>query len=630
MRELGFYFKVLVLAGSTLVPRFALGQDPSAQILKLNGQAMSDYQNMKIDSAMETLAEAESLCLQNGLLGHEMAVTYLNMGIIEAAGRMNNAAAMDFFTKAICIEPSIAMDPLVSTPEVETVFNMSKSQAQSPDTCAQLAANVIPPPPPGDIPPPPPGDFLPPDTGLAPPPPPPPGPSGPIPQSEDIRHTAVAQQTKLTPLPLFVQVQPGMPVERVVLSYRTYGERLYQQVEMKKHGDVFATTIGCDVMQSFNPTAIEYYITVYGPGDVAEGYSGNEMQPHQVNMVDVLVGAPPALPDEVPPEKCTEECPPWNPDCNQGDCKQLGDLCDGPGECCKGMVCQDESCVPGDEEGGGPLDPFFRMSITVGTGGGIVFPDKVIPYNQYANTPEAVWKNNRYNIAACNQEGLDMDTCYDQLYRRAVIINTGVSWSKLHFRLNPMFYITEKILLGATFRGGIPLVADEAVMKVSPVGLLSFAYRAVGSGKDRFELDLVAGFGGGFIYHRIEYPDCYPTQIGPGHPWAGVDPSTGEYYDADQLGCYYVPGKDGDPNVDHPDNRIDIFSEWIGPKEDPDVSKWKHSYFKRSGFLVGELGVDAVIWFGNKIGLNIGLAFDIYFPDLALNGDFQVGPMMRF
>ncbi len=636
MREFRFCVRVLVIVVGVLAPNLVLGQD--SEVMRLNEKAMSAYQNMKIDAAMESLQKAEAVCLQNGLQGHETALTYLNMGVIEAAGRQNNAAAMDFFTKALCLEPSIAMDPLVSTPEVETVFNMSKNQAQSPDICAELATGVIPPPPPGDFPPPPGDDFPPPPGDDFPPPPGddfppptmmPPGPSGPVPQSENVRHTAVTQQAKLTPVPLFVLVKPGTPVDKVVLNYRTFGERMFQQLAMHSHGEGYATTIGCDVMQNFNPTAIEYYISVIGPDGMPVGNSGTEMQPHQVTMVDTLVGPPPSLPNGVPPDKCAEECPPWNPDCNSGPCKQMGDLCDSSSDCCEGMICQEESCVPG--EGGGPFNPFFRMSISVGTGGGVVFADSVTPYNQYANTPEAVWKNDPDNQNYCNFEGMDINTCYDEFYSREVSIGTGVSWSKLHFRINPMFYLTDKILLGATFRGGIPLTNDEGVMKIAPVGMVNFAYRMVGEGKDKFELDLMAGFGGGIIYHRIKYPDCFPTFIEEGHPWNGTDPETNKPYDKDGLGCYFVPDPNNrdNPDVSHPNNRMDRFSQWIA-MTDTDPDNWKHAYFKRSGFLVAELGLDLNFWLRNKIGLNFGVMFDLYFPDLALNADVQFGPVMRF
>ena len=87
-------------------------------------------------------------------------------------------------------------------------------------------------------------------------------------------------------------------------------------------------------------------------------------------MVDMLVEEPPSLPDSTPPPKCTEECPPWNPDCNTS-CKQLGDLCDNNAECCKGMICVEESCTPGEDDDGGPTEkPLMRVTVSGGTGGG--------------------------------------------------------------------------------------------------------------------------------------------------------------------------------------------------------------------------------------------------------------------
>jgi hypothetical protein len=45
---------------------------------------------------------------------------------------------------------------------------------------------------------------------------------------------------------------------------------------------------------------------------------------------------------------------------------------------------------------------------------------------------------------------------------------------------------------------------------------------------------------------------------------------------------------------------------------------------------LAELGVDMFVWFNNYVGLNVGLMFDFLAPEMALNGDFQLGLAMRF
>ena len=591
--------------------------DPAVEVVQLNQKAMADYQNMKIGDAVATLQEAEGICLQFSLQGHEMALTYVNMGVIEAAGNQNEPAAIDFFTRALCLEPTILVDPLVSTPEVETVFNMAREQSADPSVCAQLAAGAIPPPPP----PPPGGDFLPPE-GLPPGggfdepiPPPPPGAYGggpPPPQTENIRHEGVPQQEKMVPLPLFTMVKPGTDVGQVMLYYRTFGERNYQQMEMASMEGGYGATIGCDVLQTFDPTAIEYYISILSPDGQIVGSAGNEMQPFTTTIVSSLAGAPaPSLPNTPPPSKCVAECPPWNPECNkEGNCKQFGDVCTSDADCCKGMACEDQMCTPSDESGGGgDFKPKFRMTAAFGTGGGYVPSESAKPYNRVAEPPFDAWFP--VNETYCRGQGYSSSEdkkCYDDV-TKGIDINGGIAWSKLQFRATPMFYFTDKWMLGASFRGGLALDPSSEVMKVAPLGLLIGGYRILGSGTDKYEMTAILGVGGGFILHKVSYKDCNPYLVTEGHPWYP--------HDEDGLGCHV--------------NDIDSFSEWKGPAEDDaGVPNWyEASFFRKAGFVAIELGLEQYFWVHRNFGVHFGLIFDALVPNFAINGDVQLGVAFR-
>ena len=621
MRKAAFCSNVLVIAFLWLNPNSGHAQgDPAAEVASLNQKAMADYQNMKLDSAVATLQKAEGICLQSGLQGHEMALTYVNMGVIEAAGKQNEPAAIDFFTRALCLEPTILVDPLVSTPEVETVFNMAREQAASPDTCQQIAAGAIPPPPPGDFPPPPGDDFPPPPPGdgfdqTIPPPPPDTGlPTGPPPpQTDNIRHDGVTEQSRMTPVPLFTLVQPGTPVDKVVLFYRTFGERNYQQLEMTPNGEGYGATIGCDVLQSFDPSAIEYYIVIMDETGQNIGSAGNEMQPFVVSFVSNELAVPLALPGAEPPAQCTE-CPPWNPDCNAGgSCKQYGDMCSKNSDCCKGMICEDDMCAPGEDDGddGKPFKPIFKNIISFGTGGGVLKKEEVKPYNRVAEPPYEPWiKTNERFCTAQNYSSDELHDCYDD-HSRGVNIGGGIAWSKFHFRETVMFYLMEKLTIGASFRGGLALDPSSNVMKVAPLGMLMVGYRVLGSGKDMYELGVTLGFGGGFIQHKVTYDDCTPWTVPQGHPW---------WPDQDNSAC---AKEDINPNL----------NEWYGPGTNPDtglpVQTYEQSYFRKSGFLAVDLGIEQNLWFTKNLGLNIGITFDALFPKFAVNGDIQLGFALR-
>ncbi len=619
-----FSLSTILFVWSLSLPRVGIAQDSLTKAVQLNQEAMTDYQNMKIDKASAKLTEAEGLCLQAGVMGPELALTYLNMGVIEAAGRQNSAAAQDYFTRAVCLDDMIMMDPLVSTPDVEAIFNEAKQNAM-PDVCVQYKdpANMPPPPPPsGDFPPPPGDGFpdAPPGGGFdapPPPPPPPPPPQGgpPPPQTDNVRHNAVMQQEKLTPVPVYIEVQPGTPVEKVMLFYRTYGERIYQQIEMRKESGGYAATIGCDVLQTFDPTAIEYYIDVISPGGDVVGSAGNEGQAFQVNMVDSLVGAPPpTLPNGELPEKCQKECPPWNPDCNE-NCKKYGDFCSSNGDCCQGMVCKEGMCDEG--AGGGNFKPKVKIQLGAGTGGAFVPGEEVKPYNRYAEVTYEDWIAVPDNVQYCSSAGYATDEasrqqCFKEL-SKGVSVDAGMAWSKIHARISVYGYIKEKIMVGATFRAGLPLDSDKNVAAVSPLGMVNFGYRAVGKGTDRYDLTVVAGIGGGFILHRIAYADCNPVWLDPNHPWPN---------DADQIVC---------------DASQIEYGEWVGPKEaDPNIpgstrNYYMQKYFRKAGYVVAEVGLDQYFWFTKNVGLNIGIMFDALFaPNFAFQGDFQLGVAARF
>lgn len=386
-----------------------------------------------------------------------------------------------------------------------------------------------------------------------------------------IRHTPVTQQQRLVPIPIYVEVNPNVSVGQVVLFYRTIGESVFQQIQMEKHYQGYAATIGCDVLTTFDPTGIEYYVAVLDPSNQLLGTSGTEGQPHRVSIVDTLTVSPPTLPNQPPPAQCAqEECPPWNPNCH-GECKQFGDLCDSDSECCAGMVCVNETCTQEGEEGGGGVpgdfDPVMRFALSVGTGVGLVFSGAEKPYNQTSDGK--------------------------------LSIGTGLAWNKFHFRFNPMFYLpAEDIQIGATFRGEWTFDQDDDAPKFGPAGLANLSYRLKGEGHDGFQLLLLTGLGYAEFYHRVVYQDC----------------ETVLNEDTDELQC----NKDDMETTEEGDIR------WNG--ENP-VEK---VFFREGGKFAIEAGFDGYYWFTSNFGLNFGLIFDFLVPDVAINLDVNFLVSFRF
>ncbi|MDJ0763109.1 MAG: hypothetical protein QNJ97_08990 [Myxococcota bacterium] len=597
----------MLLAVGALAQR---GANPKTIVAQHNKKAMDAYANLKLKAAFKSLETALSVCKKHNLKGEPLARTFLNFGVIEAGGNQDNAAAMGYFKKALCEDQNILLDPLSSSPDIETLFNIAKQQVKSPGGCAGISSDPTPVPtglPPG------PSPALPP-VGV-----PPAGPA-PVEQTGLMRHQPVTQQVRLSPVPIYVEVNPSVEVGQVILYYRTLGERIFQQVPMTPRFNGYAATIGCDVMQTFDPSGIEYYVGVLNEDEQLLGTVGSEAQPYTVAIVDTLSVPPPSIPNEAPPARCIEECPPWNPDCNK-TCKMFGDLCDSSSECCSGMVCVEETCKP--SEGGGSdrlfvedYKPVMRLGLSFGSGYGLLLGSQVDPYNQTSKTPFHV-----LSMAPRKNEG-------------NVVTDTGFAWNKFNFRAAALFYLSPGFAMGISFRGGLAFDQSGAseVMPLAPTGLANVAFRIVGHGSKTFELTGLIGVGGGVIQYRVPYEDCAEFIIHDPNspessqqnvnPW--VDPRK---LNQVQTGCNW--------------KAIDSYQRW---KEDgyDDIwygtNAWDKStdriikvYFQEAGKLVGEIGLNSYVWIVKNFGLNLGVFADAYFlPDFALNFDLQFGPAFRF
>jgi hypothetical protein len=558
LRNNGLTVLWATLLGAVLLwggPARAQG-NPQTTVLQLNQQAMLMYGNLQFPEALQLLAQAEATCRQYGISGPVLARTYLNMGIVEVGGNQNNAAGLEYFKRAVCADQAVMLDPLNSTPEVETLFSLARSQARAPGACQTAQPQPQPQPQP-----------------VYPQPQPQPQPVYPQPQPQPqpqmqlIRHTPVTQQARMTPIPIYLDVNPAVSVGQVLLFYRTMGERIFQQVPMQKHLSGWAATIGCDVLQTFDPAGIEYYVAVLDPANRLLGTEASEAQPHLITMVGMLTVPPPTLPNEAPPTACQEECPPWNPNCNEA-CKKFGDLCDSDTECCAGMKCVGEMCT---EAGGkapkGDIDPVVRIPVSFGINFGLVAGGDAEPYNQIS-------------------EG-------------NLTIGTGFTFGKLQFAVNPMFYLpVEGLELGLKFRGGLPLEMNypDDVPPLAPSIYLSGSYRIAGEGFDGFQLHVLLSAGWANYFHKVPYQDCRPVEVGSG--------------DDVEVVCDPEDTKsNGDWNGKNPEEK---------------------AYFRKAGPVGVELGLDGYYWVVDNFGINFGLIAGILFPTFALNFDLNVGLALRF
>lgn len=101
-----------------------------AQISDLNSQALEAYQALDIDTARSKLEQAVGMAQQAGYVGPVVAQTYMNLGVVLVAGQNDRDQGLAAFLSAVCIQPNVQLDPLLSTPDVQLVFGQAQQDAQ--------------------------------------------------------------------------------------------------------------------------------------------------------------------------------------------------------------------------------------------------------------------------------------------------------------------------------------------------------------------------------------------------------------------------------------------------------------------------------------------------------------------
>ncbi len=380
----------LIIAVATLgTSATVLAQEGDAQAISLKKEAMNAYGNLDLDGAIQLLDQAAAMGEQ--LTANTVAQIYISYGVVLVGGQGDNARGQDYFAIARCLDASISIDPLYSSPEVEMIFKMAQTRATA-QNCPGLLANVKyqgnavqPAPVEGDglaiQPQPFTGDSLPP-CGV---------------------HNAPAQQRKSTELPLMIQIESDKlaTLDRVVLKYAYDGSSTYFDMNMQK-GDTGWVTVmlSCTEGQitDFDPSTVNYYIEGYDMVGKLVCGNGSLAQPYTVTMdpsapvVSGLAGMP-------KPQTCTE-CPPWDQNCHS-----KGVPCFSDEECLSGQWCSDMGFCEGDvgdvgkqDSGSDDVPRKFYAEILLGSGAG------------YASAP-----NQWYLSSAVSNPNNFSDTYYSYL-----------------------------------------------------------------------------------------------------------------------------------------------------------------------------------------------------------------------
>lgn len=324
----------------------ASAQRPLQQVLDLNRQGMEAYNNLEIDTAVAKLEEAIRAAQRGNVTGAPLARTFLNMGIVQVGGLTDNASGLQYFTQALQVDPNIQLDPLTSTPDIQTVFNLARQRAGAGGRPGggqtgggQTGGGQT-----GG------GQTGGGQTGGGGARPPPSSAGG------DIPHTPVPEQLSQTAVPVFLEVPAEADVANVYLYYKSQGMREFRRVEMARMTGGYGFEIPCTDV--FEPE-VTYYIVVFAPDGSPVGSAGTQRQPVRVPIVTTRTQAEPSLPGRAAPQQCSsdEECPPGMAGCTASHGSAgMGETCSRDGDCGEGLICEDDLCTLGSRDGDGDGD----------------------------------------------------------------------------------------------------------------------------------------------------------------------------------------------------------------------------------------------------------------------------------
>lgn len=257
--------------------------EPDEDAKQLSEKAIyDDYLNLRFDDAEAKLNQAVRNCADR-CSKPVLAQMYRDLGVVLVAGKGNKPDGVQAFIKALSVDPAVALNPDLNTPEVETAFAEAQQAAAASEPNGQ-AATV----------------------------------------SGAITHDAPSEQRLNTPLPLFVGVSAGEEVAKVSAFIRGFGMPQFKRLDFAKRADGFAVTASC---QDVGGTTgeFQYYIVAYDEAGEGVGRVGNENEPVVVLIKRELEGDAPRLPNSPAPEACvtpaaaTQDCPPDFPGCELGE-----------------------------------------------------------------------------------------------------------------------------------------------------------------------------------------------------------------------------------------------------------------------------------------------------------------------
>lgn len=243
-------------------------QSARTRVRQLTQEGMTAFHELDLERAEELLNQALAAAEDGHVDGTDLARVHLGLGVIAIGGYSDSQRGVDAFMRALGADSAIEPDPLTSTPEIQSAFQLARTRLASG---GRPNAN-----------------------GSAP----------------SIVHQPVVEQLVQTGVPIYVELQNGARVARTVVMYRAHGMRRFREITMQTVGNGLGVEIPCDEVFEGD---FAYYVVAYDASDRVLAGVASEAQPLRVHIVQTRTprAAVPALPGHPAPVSCAApECPP--------------------------------------------------------------------------------------------------------------------------------------------------------------------------------------------------------------------------------------------------------------------------------------------------------------------------------
>ena len=221
----------------------------NAEVAQLLEQAEEDYDMLMFDEAKEAIEEGLAIVDRENLRTEEAASLYMLLGIIRHADG-DDSLAEDAFVRAVETYEDIEINPFYRTPALEEILERAQARAEPPPI--EPTDSVIGEEPPED-------------------------------EVEPLRHSPMRRADAGEELMFVADIPADLPVFRVFLSHRRYGETEFEQTEMNPTDATgFAYTLDGSMVRT---SQLEYFITAVGRSGDVLAESGRRTNPHRISVI---------------------------------------------------------------------------------------------------------------------------------------------------------------------------------------------------------------------------------------------------------------------------------------------------------------------------------------------------------